>query len=363
MKIQLKTIQLQEMVSRSIKGASNNKMIPITQLMALELKKNVFTLITTDATNYLYIRQGKVEGDDFYVTVPVDVFSRLISRMTCEFISLDSSSGNLEVTGNGTYTIELPIDENGNAIRYPDPLASLSEVPNVSKQINRSTVQVILNSLKSALAPTLEIPCYTGYYVGDCVVATDTYKIANFDKVLLDEPRLISSDMMDLFAVMSVDTFTLDIYGNTVVASSPDCVVYGTFMDGVDEFAIDAISGLVNMEFDSMCKIPKSAIMRVLDRLSLFVNPYDKNGIYLTFTNNSLQISSKSSSGVESIDYMEVKNPKDFTCCIDIEMLVSQIKAQEVDLVEIWYGEDNAIKMVDGNITQVVALLEDDRVD
>ena len=50
MKLSIKTEKLKEMVSRSIKGVGNNKLIPLTSLMAIELKDGKLTLITTDAT-------------------------------------------------------------------------------------------------------------------------------------------------------------------------------------------------------------------------------------------------------------------------------------------------------------------------
>jgi len=42
--------------------------------------------------------------------------------------------------------------------------------------------------------------------------------------------------------------------------------------------------------------------------------------------------------------------------------LESQISAQDGEVVELWYGHEKAIKMTSGKITQIVALLEDDRV-
>ena len=356
MQLKIKTEKLKEMVSRAIKGASNNKLIPITSLMAVQLKDHVLTIITTDATNYLYIKEDKIEGDDFYVVVPVEVFSKLIARMTCETITLAVESNILQVKGNGNYNIELPMDEEGEAIKYPDPLGEV-KLQGEGKEIHLSTIQTILNSVKPSLAMTLEIPCYTGYYVGDKVVATDTYKIAMMDTKISDEAMLVSPEAMNLLAVMTSEKINMDIVDNVIVFTSPDCIVYCTKMEGFDEFDYDGLSGAVNAKFPSTCKIPKNSLLQVLDRLALFVSPYDKNGIHLTFTTDGLQISSKSSSGVELIPYSESKKFKNFSCDIDIAMLLSQIKAQATDMLEIHYGADTSIKMVDGNIIQVTALL------
>ena len=74
-------------------------------------------------------------------------------------------------------------------------------------------------------------------------------------------------------------------------------------------------------------------------------------------------ITSKQANSSEVIKYIESVDFMDFTCCVDIEMLRSLIKANTGDSVEMQYGEDNAIKLTDGNVTQILALLEDDRMD
>ena len=360
MKLTLKTEKLKEMVSRAVKGAGNNKLIPLTSLMAIEVTDNKLTLITTDATNYLYITEDKVVADNFYVVVDATTFSKLISKMTCENITLEVKTGVLNIKGNGNYKIELPLDENGGPIKYPDPVDRLDLSSATQKTINRTTVQVILETIKPALAVTLENPCYTGYYIGDGVVATDTYKIASMDVNLLGANRLVSPEFMDLLAVMTNEKITVMYTDTDIVCSTPDCTVYGKFMDGIEDYAIDAIMDLVNTEIDSFCSVPKNALLQLLDRLSLFVGPYDKNAIHLTFTQNGLQVSSKATNGIEIIDYIASDNFKDFTCAIDIQMLTQEVKAISNDVIELYYGEDNAIKMTDGNITIIVALLEDD---
>lgn len=360
MELKIKTEKLKDMVSRAIKGASNNKLIPITSLMAIELKDNTLTLTTTDATNYLYIKETKIEGNDFYVVVPVDVFSKLVGKLTCEnvVLTLSEKMNVLQIKGNGDYSIELPMNEEGNTINYPNPLNDV-QLEGEGTEIHLSTVQAILNSIKTALAVTLEVPCYTGYYIGDRIIGTDRYKIASMKVKLVDEPMLIAPETMNLLAVMTSEKISLDVIDNVIVFSSPDCVLYSTKMEGLENFAVEPISGLVDTEFDSMCKIPKTTLLQVLDRLALFVNNYDKNGINLTFTTDGLQISSKSSSAIEIINYTESSNFKNFTCMIDIIAFISQVKSQAGDVITLYYGEDNAVKMVDGNLTQVIALMED----
>lgn len=361
MKLVLNANLLQTMVAKSMKGASCNKMIPITGLMAIQLKDHELTLITTDATNYLYIVEDKVDGEDFYVVVQAEMFSKLISKLTCESVTLEVKDNTLNVKGNGNYKIELPLNEEGELIKYPDPLAKDNSLESVG-EINLSTVRLVLNTSKAALATSLEVPCYTGYYAGDKIVSTDTYKICGIDIQLFDEPALISAETMDLLNVFTDEKIQVFRAGNTIEFVTNSGIVYGKLMDNIEDYQIDAISGLLDQEFASSCKISKAELLRLLDRLSIFVSAYDKNGIYLTFTQNGLQIESKQANSCELINYSESSNFKPFTCCIDIEMLNSQVKANTSDCIEIHYGEENAIKLQEGNTTQIIALLEDDRI-
>ena len=362
--LSIKTSKLQEMVARAVKGAKNDKVLPLTQMIAIRLKDNVLTLITTSITNTLYIREDKVDGNDFYVVVPVEKFSKLIARLTSDTVSMeiDEKSKSLVIKGNGNYNVEIEYDEDEEIVNFPDPLSEM-ELEDDAVELRSSTIRTILSTLRPALAQTLENPCYTGYYVGEKVVATDRFLINALNVELFEEPRLIRPEVMDLFECMTAEEIHADFQDSIAVFSSPDCIIYSRDLEGIEDYAIDAISNFIDLEFGSTCKIPKSQLLQLLDRLQLFVTDYDKGGIYLTFTKEGLQITSKASSAIELIPYVESADFKDYTCCIDINMLVKQVKAYAGDSIEIWYGSDSAIKFVRDNITQIIALLEDDRLE
>ena len=354
--LSIKTAVLQEMVNRAIKGAGQNKLIPITSLMAIQLKDKQLTLITTDASNTLYITH-KLEAEDFYCVVQAEQFSKLISKMTSENIILELVDSVLNVKGNGNYKLELPLDENGKAIKYPDPVAD-SQLDGESVTINLATIKSILNVNKAALATTLEEPVYTGYYVGDKVVTTDSYKICGLNVSLFEEPVLISPEMMELLGIMTSEKINVYMQDDILEFVTDDCIVYGHKMSGIEEFAIDAINDLLDEEFECSCKVVKSDLLALLDRIGLFVSVYDDRMIILTFTDCGIEISSKQSNGVEVIPYAESKSIKEYTCCIDLLMFTQQIKANTADIIEIQFGNERSIKLVNGDVIQVVALLD-----
>ena len=357
--MKIATEKFQDMVARASKGASENKLLPITSLMAFELKDNVLTLTTTDTANTLKVISDKVEGDDMYAVVPVDLFSKLIAKTTSESITIKLTDSSLEVNGNGTYNIPLAMDEDG-LVQFPEYKFEKKGDPEV---VNLTSVKNILNINKAAVAKTIDTPCLCGYYIGKRVISTDEQVICFNDFQLLKEDVLISPEMMELLSLNTEEKINCYYSDGYFLFETPNIVLYGAEHDGKDLFPVEEITGYLDEEFRSMCKLPKILLQNVIDRLSLFIEPYDKNGAYFTFTKEGVKVTSKKSSSVEVIAYQESKDFAPFICCVDIPMLKAQIDANPGEAIELWYGHDSAIKMTSGKVTQVIALLEDDNLE
>ena len=358
MEVKLKTKELQSMVTEAIECVSNNKLIPLTSLMDVKVKDNRLTLTTTDATNYFYIMRDKVMCEDFEVSVFADLFTKLIQKTTSEDVSLVIENGAMTVKGNGSYTMELPLDENGQVIHFPKKLNEPINLPQIAT-LKRSTVKNILAVNRNSLAQTVEVPSLTEYYCGEEVITSDRYKVCSTAIKMFEEPKLISSTQMDLLGVVSDENITVSDGGSYLLFETEHEMLYAPNEASADTFPIDAIKSLLSTEFDSKCTVNKGAVLNVLDRLSLFVSPYDKKGIYLTFTRNGLMLGNKKSSGSELVAYSASENFKDFVALIDIEMLKSQVNTIAGDDLVIKYGNDIAIEIVENNITEIIALAED----
>lgn len=366
MKLVINTAELKEMVSKAEKGAGNNKLLPITSLMGIKYDDKL-TLTTTDGTNYLCVTKDVTTGDDltatevFNVAVAVDRFAKLIARMTSEKVTLEVMDNALQVTGNGTYKIELPYDENGEVVKYKNPADKLMKSEVLEEgNINVATVKQVIASVKPALAVTSEVPCYMNYYVAEKVVGTDTYTIADLENKVFDNPTLVSPELMNLVSLTGAVQMAYTIYkdGNIKFVAD-DCQVYGRCSDGLDEYAINAINKLLDKDMQSKCEVSKDSLLQLLDRLMLFVTPYDKNGVTLTFTEDALLIESLNFSGTEEIKYLSMANVEQFTCTIDIQILQTQVKASLGSNLEIYWGSNSAIKLKSGNLSQILALLGD----
>lgn len=360
MKLVLNTQQLQNLVTKAIKGSSNNKLLPMTSLMSITYDGNGhLALTTTDMTNYLTVTldEASTSDDELRIVVMAESFAKLISKMTSENVTLEFDGEQFTVSGGkSNYKIELPLDVDGSLVKLEVPTVKGKNV----QTVKWTSIKEILATAKSALATTLDTPCYTAYYIGENVLSTDTYKICCIKEKLFDEPVLISSDTMDLLDLAESD-LVCTIDGDSIKFETSDgkYSLSTKAYDGIETYSVDAITSLVESEFESHCVLNKNDMLRALDRLSLFVGQYDRNVINMSFKSTQLILTNKAKAGVEEVDYVSNDKGAEFECAIDIEMLTSQIKASPEDEIKLYYGLDNCIKIADNDIIQIIALFNE----
>lgn len=352
--------RMKDAVNKAIKGAGFNNLIPITSMIGIKLEGGKLRLFTTDMTNTLCIIIDKVSGEDMDITVDADKFGKLIAKTTSEDIDLSVKDDILYVKANGTYKIPLISDEEG-LVTFP----ALTETKGKTTNVKLTSIMQAYNINKSALAKTLENPALTGYYCGDMVISTDANVITfnDFKMFEQDEPLLISPQLMQLLTLNKQEDIKLIVDKTLLTFVADDMVVQGAVMEGIEDFPADDVKAYLDEAFTSSCKVPKDLLLATLDRLALFIEPYDKNGAYFTFGRKGINIHSKKDASTEVINYVESKDFKQFICCVDIPMLKEQLQANPDDTVKICYGNENALKIESGKVTQVIALLEDEDLD
>lgn len=356
MQLQIKTTVLQDMVGKAIKCSSNNKLIPITSLMNIKVANNTFYLTTTDATNYFYVKSGeKVECEDFEISVIADNFTKLIQKTTSENVILDYSDKRLKVKGNGEYNIELPLDENGGPIKFPE-MASI-ELAIGCGTISQEAIKSALDYNKSSLSTSLSYPALTCYYCGDSIITSNQIKICANKVKSFDEPTLVSGQLMELLGVMSNNIEITKTEEKMIFRTDLECIV-SNISAKIDEFPLAPIQGLLDSNLESSCVIPKDVVLNVLDRLSLFMSNYDNKGIDIVVTKDGVMFKTTSSNGVEVVPYTDSQNFVDYVCRINIEVLKEQLSTHAKNEIKFYYGNPKIIKLESDNITQIIALME-----
>lgn len=357
--MQIKTEILQKMVSKSIQAASMNKNIPLTSLIGLEVNGKDLTLITTDGSNQLRVTQ-EIEYDPvygpqkFYTIVNADTFAKLVGKTTKEFITLENKENYLEVVGNGTYKLEISINEEGEMVKFP---TIVEHLPKEAIKIKLNDLQEAIRVAKASVAKTIEVPFLTGYYLSKNTITTDREIVCNIENQLMEVPVLIPSEIAELLLLVDGDkelNFVME--NNTILFYNNNYIITGKELEGKENYPVQAVENLLKNEYTNTMKVNKQELLNILDRMSLFVTNYDKGGIYLKFDTEGLAIQSQKSNAIETIVLPEDRPT--FNCLVDIEMLKAQIETISTDEVIIEYGQEASIKIVDGNVTHIISLLE-----
>lgn len=356
LKMKINTKLLQDMVSKAIKGAGNNKLIPITSLIGIEVLEDKITLKTTDGSNHLYIVE-KLDGEfhNFYSIVNADMFAKLVSKTTSEFIELINNDAFLEFKGNGTYKLEIPVNADGEIIKFPQFNVREDIVP---QQISITSLKNILTSAKVSVAKTMEVPCLTGYYISDKVVSTNREMICLIEDTISNEPILVSSPMAELLQLFEGADLAFVKDENKLMFETENVVLFGKELEGKDIYPVAAVENLAKSNYDNLIVVNKQDLLNVLDRMALFVTDYDKNGVFLKFTSDGLEIRSQKSNAVELLAIKSETPIFEFSCLADIEMLKSQVGAVIGDIVNIYYGQSTSLKIKEGNTTMVLSLMQ-----
>ena len=356
--MKIKTEILQKIVSKAIQGSSNNKMIPLTSLIGIEYSDSKLNLITTDGSNQLKITQNievPTEDDyEFYTIVNAETFSKLVGKTTKEYIELENKENYLEVKGNGTYKLEIAINEEGEMVRFPD-IPKLDVEP---YSIDTKLLQEAIKVAKASVAKTMEIPCLTGYYISDTTIATDRQLVCKLNYGLSKEPLLISNEMAELLLLVEEETINVMHKDNNLILFNHDFTIFGKELEGKELYPVQQIEGLLKQSYNNSVNINKQDLLNVLDRMSLFVGDYDKNGVYLDFTPDGLEITSQKSNAKEVIVFPGTNQIEGFNCLIDIEMLKAQVETVSTDTVTIKFGQEKFIAIIDGNAIHIISLLE-----
>ena len=351
------TEQLKKLVSYAIRGAGFIENFELTTYIGIRVEDGELYLNTTDNTNYLSV-SDVCQAENIDVTVNAELFSKLISKINSETVELEISDNALIIKGNGKYILPLIPDENGNNLSFPDKFPDSAEEIGTIKADDLITLNT---TLKASLSSSKD-SVYTNYYFGDITLTTDRAMATILDKKMFDEEYLFGKVFIELLS-MGLTDVTIAKADNKFVATAnvtDTCTisVCTTVLNKITDFDTAGINRLANLETPAFCRFKKADMLELLERLSLFVSKFDDGAIELHFTDNSIEVSSLKSDGIESVDFTESKDIQDMTVKINIDRLRNQLKAYSSDIVDLYYGSPVCIKLKDRDLTQVIGLLK-----
>lgn len=356
MQITIKTEELKSAVNKVVKGLGNNKLLPITEMIGLNfVGKNLF-LVSTDGSTKVQVKLELSDAvEDMSFVVNGKNFSQLILKTTTENITFNVESEKLVVKGNGNYTFSFPTDEDGNLI-----VLSTIDVSKYTKTEDVSAKDVLSSYEinKSSVAETMETPEYTGFYFDEeGALSTNSLKISYVSKKAFDSKLLLQGKFLSLFALFTEDAVKTYQSNSEIVAETNNITIQGYKMTEVTEFPINEIKPFLENDLPHKVRLNKKSLLNLLDRISVFVTPFDKNSIKIDFTKNGLKVWTLDNVNNELIPYTDSENIEESSIKVDVVNFKNLVGSNPEEELVIMYGNPSAIKMTFGNVSQVLALV------
>lgn len=354
MQIKLKTDNLKDAVNKVVKGMGNNKILPITEMIGVNLVDKYLTFVTTDGSSKVQVSLPVEEEGKFSFVVNGKTFSQLIQKTTTEFVTLNIEDDKLTLKGNGTYSFSFTSDEDGELVT----LTNIDVDKSNGVEIDTKELQKSYDVNKFSLAESMETIAYTGFYFDENgSLTTNSMKISYVKNSLFSSPLLLNSKFVSLFSLLSNEKVNYYQTNSEVVFESGNVSIQGYKMTEVNEFPIDDIKPFLENDLPHKIRINKRALLNLLDRISVFVTPFDKNSIKIDFTNEGMRVWTLDGINNELIPYTDKENLEESTIKVDVTNFKDLVGSDPDEELVIMYGHPAAIKMTFGNVSQVLALV------
>lgn len=353
MSISFKTQSLMDVVSQ-LNRLSPSKLLEITRYWHIEGYDGQVTFTGYDGSNWL---RFTLDADgDIDVMVKADQFGKLIEKTTVDSVTLTPKDEYLEVKANGTYKVDIVTgDESYPSFdeRLPEDLDEDS-----AKLLKTSTFYTVFNINDSAVSKSNADGIYTGYLLDDDqAVTSDIIRVCLNPIDSIGTRLLIPAPLMKLLASLTEDKLYLwNLDDEYIYVSTSSVEIYGRLMEGIEDY--QDMSVMDSQEFEGKAKLPTATIQSILERLTLFMSPFDKGTIHLDFGPKQLAILTSSGSK-ELVKYGEVSSTSDFTCALNSILLRDILATITEDYFTIEFGNELSIRITAGGVTYYLATQEE----
>lgn len=355
--IKLKRDEFSKALSKIKLGLGNLRIFPVTSAIRLFRNDNKFTIVSTDMDTFIEVSIDAEFSDsgDLDIIVAADQITKLVDKTTVDFISIHVEEDLVKIRGNGTYKIPLldltyPVynDNPGECVVYMIPLSEIQDALKVSK---------------CSVGSSSLMPFLSGYYVGsNKVVTTDGTKMCIVYKHLVDEPILLSQKVVDLIGNFSSSEYIndngeiiLSKYESHILVSGNNVNIYTSELADKDKYP--DISSIINLEYSGECKLVASDLIDSLNRISIFVDPFENVGVYMLFDESGLFMRDFKGHSSEFIE-CDIKGELGFKVFVNPKFLLDLLNVVKSSELTIKYGNENAVQIESDGVIQIVSQME-----
>ena len=370
--IVIDTLTIKEILSKMGKCLGNDKNVPITQLLHIYTDANKLIFVATDEINALkYTYEADEDLDSLNIAVLADQFIKLVSKFSTKDIEIGvSDSGNeLIVNANGLYKLSLPLNSDGQPIKFPElpMIKKASSVVIDENSVFYGDPSVIISASKYAEGAImkrsidLQIEDYprTNYYFdNNGCITLDGYKATWVKTNDFKYSALMDPSTIKLLPILKNDNFKSYKADDILVFSCDNVELYSKCSEGIDAYPYEVAVSLLDQNMEEFVSVAASGFLSALDRLKLFITSFDDNCITLTFNEDGMFAKTRSGACIEQIAADKLNT--NFVCDIDIDTLISQLKCLGDSVVKLGFGDNDIIQLICDDVKQLVVLCNND---
>ena len=347
--MQIKTIVLQNLIKK-VSKMGTNKNLGITEYYNLVGEHGKLSIVATDGVNYIEA-SVKEECEDINVIIQAETFAKIIDKTTKEFVDINVEIDHVVLKGNGTYKIPIYVGES-----YPTPdYSKFDTIEGFKVGIDDIKSIGIIN--KSAVSTSPNGGALNGYLMTpNGVVTTDEKRICFNDRVRSTEDILLSKELVTLIGTITDLDVVVRYNEGQIYIESETTKIFGNELEGKETYPdtssiLDQFNNVVNR-----CRISKSVVIKALERIALFVSPFDKYECSMIAEDNTIQFETFEGSFeevhvVEKLDeFIEV-----IINSINFKELLNGLSQEEVNL---GFVEDQFITLEQPHVKIVMSTCE-----
>ena len=368
MSITLKTEELNDVCSKILAAVDSNGLSEITETVELNLENSNLYLQVTNREYFIKIKLSTNIQDEFHATIHAELFLKLISKITTELVTLETTDKSLLITGNGKY--ELPLVYEGlEILKLPE-----ITINNVTNNFNIDGS--ILNSIniynsKQFMMGNIVNPIQSLYYVDkEGAITFTTGACVNKFSLEKDVKLLLNSKLVKLFKLFKTETveFTMgqDQLSQEIIQTKARfktsdielTAILSMNDNAISKVPVQAIRERAFKDYDYTIVVNRLELLQAINRLFIFSSTssaIDRTFGIFEFSTDSITIKDINKINTEVVKYSNTiaisepyKNVLDFG---DMKLILESSSDNHINLS---FGDNKAIVCSKNNIYNVI---------
>lgn len=366
----IKTEEFKKIGSLILSSIESNEVSTLTETLELKTEGKTLHLNITNKEYYMSVNFELDHEEEFYATVNANLFLKLVSQVTAQYIELTLKDTYVSVKANGEYKIPLIFD-NDHLLELP-----VINIENTMIEMNISgeILESILNfNSKELLKGTIAKPVQRMFYVDNegCITFTSGACVNSFT---LEQPiqLLLNQRTVKLFKLfknqMVKFTFGVDPISETLSQTKIRFEIPGvtlTVITNSDEellrsVPVNAIRGRASYDYPYQVTLSRQMLGETINRLLLFSSGYgNKQNIKpyssFEFGVNSVVIYDSDKQNKETLAYQnDTTLEETYSLMIDLVDFKTVLDGCNEDFVTLKFGNGQCIVVVRGQISNII---------